>query len=347
MSTSFDGVTTPFDGFEPGRARTLVEPAVGEPGHWVGAPALCRYDGALLLALRRRTPDRRGYVLELHRAGADPLDFGGYERLTTVEPGGIGGVSLERAALVSRPDGRLSVLIGVDRGENDWVIARLPPVAAPEDLTAAGAETALAPRPGTSDAVTVKDPVLVRADGRYWCFYAGHDGTSERPHVATGPDGRRFDERAGPVLGRAGWHDHHVRVAWARWNPDARPERRWVVAYGGSGTDDHGATWNLRTGFAAGPSPTQLVDRTPDEPALVAGADGPVGTAGRSADGDGDGNGDDGPGATAAFRTCRYVDAIAHDGGWFVVGEVARPDGAFELRGQLVPDRPSGPDHGR
>lgn len=304
----------PLAEFDPRAATTIAAPAVGEPGHWVGAPALCRFRGTLLLAMRHRTPDRRGHTLTIRRTGEDPLDPDGYEPLGTIDARELGGVSLERAALYALPGGRLSVLVGVDRGENDWVVRRLAPVEDPATLSADGAETVLAPRPGTSDAVTVKDPVVARGERRYWCFYAGHDGTSEQAHVAASEDGLAFEPVDGPVLGRDGWHDHHTRVAWARFQPAADPA--WTVAYGGSGAADHGATWNLRTGFASGPSPTELTDETPERPALVGGQ--PGGEAGET------------------FRTCRYVDAEPVAGGWLVVAEVARADGAFELRGDIV-----------
>lgn len=310
----------PLAGFDPRAATTLAAPAVGEPGHWIGAPALFRYRGVLLLAMRHRTPDRRGHTLTIRRVGDDPLDPDGYEVLATIDPQDLGGVSLERAALYTLPDGRLSVLVGVDRGENDWVVRRLAAVEDPADLSADGCETVLTPRAGTSDAVSVKDPVVVWAEERYWCFYAGHDGTSEQAHVATSEDGLAFEPVDGPVLGRWGWHDHHTRVAWARQQPDANPA--WTVAYGGSGAADHGATWNLRTGFASGPSPTELADDTPERPAL---AGGPPGAE---------------PGET--FHTCRYVDAVPVGEGWLVVAEVARADGAFELRGDVVHSRGEG-----
>lgn len=165
---------------------------------------------------------------------------------------------------------------------------------------------------------------MVTIDGRYYMFYAGHDGVSEQAHLATSTDGEHWTRAgANPVLERNGWHDYHTRVSCVLRAPDAAGSE-WLVTYDGSGTDDYGATWNLRTGVAVAGGLSALVDTTPDGPALSSP------TADRRM-------------GLETFGTCRYVDALVDGDELELVAEVARPDGAFELRRCVVPWSVNGP----
>jgi hypothetical protein len=86
-----------------------------------------------------------------------------------------------------------------------------------------------------------------------------------------------------------------------------------------SGTGGYGATWNLRTGVAVATDLARPADTTPDAPALSA-----PGAADRA--------------GLDEFGTCRYVDVLADGGDLELFAEVARSDGAFELRRCRVPD---------
>lgn len=298
-------------------AETVFEPEGDGEGHWVGAPSVQRHDGTVYLGVRWRDPGRRGHAVAVYeRTGS-----GTYEERARITAGALGVVSVERPALVTDPrTGALQCYLPVDRDENDWRILKLDDAAAPSAFDPATARTVLSPAPGTTDRVTVKDPVVVPVDGRYHMFYAGHDGTSEQAHLATSPDGetwRRVD--ANPVLGRSGWHDHHTRVSAVVPAPD---DRGWLVFYGGSGTADYGATWNLRTGVAVADELSHPVDATPDAPWLS----GPTA---------------DGATGLSTFGTCRYLDLLVGDGELELFAEVARDDGAFELRHATVPWPPT------
>jgi hypothetical protein len=291
-----------------GEAATVFEPPEGGEGNWVGAPCVHRYRGATYLAVRWRSPAERGYAVAVYERTV-PDEFVERARLTA---DALGAVSVERPALVTDPrSGDLRCYLPVEHGENDWTIQKLDDVTSPTEFDPDTARDVLVPEPETTDAETVKDPYIVKLGGRYYMFYAGHDGTSERAHLATSADGESWRRaETNPVLGRSGWHDHHTRVSSVCPAPDAPT---WLVFYDGSGTDDYGSTWNLRTGVAVAHDLRRPVDTTPEKPALS--APDCVDTAGLD-----------------QFGTCRYVDILRDGGDLELFAEVARTDGAFELR---------------
>lgn len=288
-------------------AATVFDPPGAGEGHWVGAPSVCRHDGRTYLAARWRDPERRGYAVGIYeRTGA-----GTYDELARITAGDLDVESVERPALLADPEtGDARLYLPVDRGENDWMVRAFDDAPHPGAFDPATARTVLRPAAAGSDAVTVKDPCVVVAGGRYYMFYAGADDVSERAHLAHSDDGEAWTRSdANPVLDRAGWHDHHVRVTAVRRAPGGDG---WVALYDGSGRDDHGRTWNLRTGVAAGPDLAGLRDATPDRPALAA----PHASRDPGLDG---------------FGACRYVEPCRLDGEDVLFAEVARSDGAFEL----------------
>lgn len=295
-----------FSSVDLAAAETVFEPAGEGEGYWVGAPSVVRHCGSTYLAARWRTPDRRGHAVAIYeRVGDD------YEERTRISAASLGVESVERAALLSDPGtGDLKLYLPVDRGENDWCILTFDDAAEPSSFAPGTARPALRPAPGAVDDVTVKDPVVLTSDSRYYMYYAGHDGTSEQAHLATSPDGETWSRVDGnPVLARGGWHDHHTRVSCVFRSPS---DDEWLVCYDGSARADYGATWNLRTGLAVTPDLEQVVDVTPDGPLLGApevGSDIELET----------------------FGTCRYVDVLPAGDGIEIFAEVARPDGSFAL----------------
>ncbi len=300
-------------------AEVLATPSGSGEGHWVGAPCVHRHGDRTYLALRRRDPDRRGYAIELYEreaADSDGWPEAEFERVVELRAEDVGAVSLERPSLVTDPaSGALKLYLPVEHGENDWTIQRLADVDRPTAFDPATANDVLVPQAGTTDEETVKDPYVVVVGGRYYMFYAGHDGQSEQAHLATSVDGENWSRSpANPILSRAGWHDHHTRLSAVLPAPDAPV---WLAFYDGSGTADYGNTWNLRTGTAVSTDLAAFVDTSPDSPWLSA------------------------PTTASAvglerFATCRYLDVLPHDPGWELLVEVAREDGAFELRRTTV-----------
>jgi hypothetical protein len=296
-----------------GDADTLLEPAHEGEGHWLGAPCLHRHDGTDYLAVRERDPERRGHTMRIYRERTDAE----LEPVFELTADDLGVVSVERPALCTHPrTGDAQLYLPVDHGGNCWTIRKLadaPSVTAFDPTTA---RDVLGPRPGTSDAGTVKDPYIVVVCGRYYLFYAGADGQSEQAHLATSVDGETWKRsERNPVIERGYWHDHHTRVSAAVPAPDASA---WLVFYDGSGVADAGRTWNLRTGVAVSPDLERVIDTTPDRP-LYAAPTADVDTG------------------VATFATCRYLDVRRRADEWELVAEVAREDGSFELRRTTVP----------
>lgn len=295
-----------------GEAETLLEPEGSGEGHWVGAPCVHRHDGTTYLAVRERDPERRGNRVTLYE-----YDDGDLSSLFTVTAEELGVVSTERAALATNPrTGDVQLYLSVDRGGNDWVIHKCADAAGVADIDPATSRPVFRPKPGTTEAGTVKDPCIVTVGGRYYMFYAGADGVSEQAHLATSVDGDTWERvAANPVLERAYWHDHHTRVSAVVPASDAPA---WLVFYDGSGVADEGRTWNLRTGLAMTTDLREFVDTCPDGPLYASP------TADRAT-------------GLSSFGTCRYLDVLRHGDTWELFAEVARDDGSFDLRRTVVP----------
>jgi len=298
--------------FDPGMAETILEPERGAEGYWVGAPCVHTHAEETYLAVRERTPDDRGRAVVVYRRTGETA----FEEVTRLTADDLGVVSVERPALATDPDtGAATCYLPVDRGSNDWRIQKLADAPTPAAFDPVTARDVLVPAPGGSDCATVKDPYVLTVGGRYYMFYAGSDGRSEQAHLATSVDGTTWQKAPdNPILERQYWHDHHTRVNCVVPSRDAPV---WLVFYGGSGLTDYGKTWNLRTGIATSPDLSTFTDTSPNGPRYVA----PT-TADRT--------------GVDTFGTCRYMDLVRTDDAWEVFAEVARDDGAFELRWDRV-----------
>lgn len=298
-------------------AARLLEPDRPEVGNWVGAPSVVRHAGTAYLAVRKRTPDERGHAVTIYELEpTDGIDSDDLTPRTTLTAADLDVVSVERPALVPVPESdSFGLYLPVDTGAGEWEIRKLADADDPERFDPATARTVLAPRPGGTDAVGVKDPYVFTVAGRRYMFYSGDDGVSEQAHLATSNDGETWHRVPdNPVLGRQYWHDHHTRVSCVVPAPDAPV---WLVFYEGSGQSDYGNTWNLRTGVAISHDLRSVVDATTAGPRFSAP------TAERAT-------------GVEEFATCRYLDLLETDGGWLSFAEVARADGSFDLRATEV-----------
>ncbi|MFC4551326.1 hypothetical protein [Halorussus sp. GCM10023401] len=291
-------------------AETLLEPDDSGEGNWVGAPCVHRYDGDAYLAVRERTSEARGSGVRIFEYEAG--NGGELREVAAVSADELGVESVERPAMATDPGtGDLRLYLPVDRGTGDWRIVSLAPAADPTEFDSTTARTVLAPREGTTDRATVKDPHVVALGGRLHMFYSGHDGASEQAHLATSTDGETWTRSpANPVFERGGWHDHHTRVSCVLPAPDAPV---WQVFYEGSGRADYGRTWNLRTGMAVARDFETIREASARGPTYWAD------TTDRRVGVD-------------TLTACRYLDALDRGDEWELFFEVARDDGAFELR---------------
>ena len=152
------------------RSSTLVVSAPGAgDGFWAGGPSAALTDDAVLLAYRLRRPvnEGRGYANVLARS-SDRVSF---QPLCVLERDELGCASLERPALVQRPDGGWRIYVSLSSpGSKHWWIDALD-ADDPEDL-ARGRRTTVWPG---SETEAVKDPVvLVDRDGGWHAWVCCH-----------------------------------------------------------------------------------------------------------------------------------------------------------------------------
>lgn len=293
---------------DPAGGRVVVAAPGRGAGHWAGAAsAAVDAEGTTWLADRVRRPldDGRGVAVVVSRV----VDGAEVEPVAEVHRDAFGAASLERPALVIRPDGgwRLYVSCATPGSKHWWVEAL--DADRPEGLPA-GRRTRTLP----GDAATgVKDPVvLVDADGWHlWlCCHPltepGHEDRMTTRHL-TSDDGLAWRDHGEVLAGTPGtWDARGARVT------AVLTRHPLTVLYGGRASAEE--NWFERTGVARA---------TGDGHRLVADADGPLLSS---------------PAGDGAFR---YAVVLPRpDGGtqWFA--EVAAADGAHDLRGwRMAPSR--------
>ncbi|WP_018335489.1 hypothetical protein [Actinomycetospora chiangmaiensis] len=289
-------------------ATVVVPPPDGRPGTWAGAPSAVRHEGAVYLAYRLRRPEGegRGYANVVARSG-DGVSF---EVLAIVEKERFDAESLERPALVVTPAGRWRLYVScATPGTKHWWVELLE-ADTPEGLASAPSVTVL---PG-SDELAVKDPVVQSHGGQWHLWASVHplddpDATDRMTtEYATSPDGVAWTWQGTALAPRPGeWDARGVRVSTVVDLGD-----RLVALYDGRASA--GENWEERTGVAVS-LPDGGFGRFRAE------GSGPVAEA---ADGAGPG--------------LRYVHALPLPGGEYrLYYEVTRPDGAHELRSEVVP----------
>jgi hypothetical protein len=281
----------------------VAAPGPGE-GFWAGGPSAVRADDAIWLAYRLRRPvDRgRGYANVVARS-TDGLLF---ETVATVTSAQFECASLERPALVQRPDGgwRLYVSCSTPGSKHWWVEAIDADV--PEALST-GKRTVVLPG---GDTAAWKD-VIVRACADGWQMWAcrhpldGGDDAADRMSTwyATSEDGLDWTmvaEALRPVLET--WDARGARIADV-----LTVGGRWWALYDGRRSAEE--NWRERSGLAVG-------DR-PDRFTAIAG-----------------------PVPRQAGTALRYASVVEVDGGLRLYFEASGFDGSHDLRTVYVP-RPS------
>ncbi len=293
----------------PGRnpANVVVEAPAPGPGSWAGGPsAAVDVDGTFWLAYRLRRPvgEGRGFAVGIARSD-DGVTFEEVERL---DRDALGCDSLERPALLRRPDGGWRIYLSpATPGTLHWRVVALD-ADRPDAFDATSVVEVLDGGPD----VAYKDPV-VHADASGWrmwvCVHHVADPATAdamSTSFATSDDGLSW-ELHGTVLapGPAGWDRRGRRISSVLSTPSGL-----AAYYDGRGSFEE--NWEERTGIAVAEAGGrfQALDG------------GPLGV---SAEGSG---------------SLRYVDAVVDGDGLRLFYESARSDGAHDLLTEYAP-RPS------
>jgi hypothetical protein len=287
----------------PEQAAVVVPAAGPGEGSWAGAPSAVLADGTFWLAyrVRRPVPEGRGVAVVLARS-SDGVAFETVGRLGQTS---FGAASLQRPALVPRPDGGWRIYLScATPGSKHWWIEAVD--AATVASLPEGRSTVVLP----GDAHTgVKDPV-VRVDASGWhmwvcCHPLDEAGEEDRmtSRYASSHDGLAWTVHEEVLAPRpsGGWDRRGTRITAVFGEPP--------VAAMYDGRASAAENWHERTGVAV---------RDTDGLFLPAG-EAPVAASPHA------------PG------TLRYVSPVPlHGGGYRLYYEMARPDGAHDLVTQLV-----------
>jgi hypothetical protein len=278
--------------------EVAVQPPGDGDGYWAGGPSVVFEEGVFWLAYRLRRPvDKgRGYANVVARS-EDGVRF---EPVTTITNARFGSASLERPALIRRPDGGWRIYISCSTpGSKHWWVEALD--ADTPDGLADGTRTMILP----GDATEAWKDVVVHRDGRTWsmwgcrhpldrgddeadrmtsCYFASDDGlTWSEPETALAP-------------AEEGWDRRGRRLT------SVVPGDTWTAFYDGRGTAAE--NWYERTAGAVGGGPSAFQPVT---------------------------------GPTPLGRTLRYLSIATLPDGYRLYWEASREDGANELRTALLP----------
>jgi hypothetical protein len=317
----------PMPLLDPEQGIVVKTPERPEPGYWVGCPGVSYDPGSrqYLMTYRERRPrevtPERGWRCAI-ASSSDGLHF---EDLWEVRKDQLGTASMERFSLVRGPAGKYQLYISyVDPADSRWRIDVLE-AESPEGFDIGKAIPVLTAASTGSEGV--KDPYVLRVGPVTYLFaslalarpmtaeertraHATEDiyntGLTTHPTgLATSLNGAAFTWH-GPVLGVGGpgsWDNYQTRI-----NCLIPAGPMYMALYDGSA----GAHENYeeRCGIATSTDLRHWERLTTDAPWLA---------------------------SRRGTGSVRYLDVLAVDGQWHVYYEMARADGAHELRVLSVP----------
>jgi hypothetical protein len=229
----------------------VASPGAGR-GYWAGAPSAVKAEDTYFLAYRLRRPvdEGRGYCVVV-AASKDGMDF---ETVKVLDKEAFGADSLERPALVRRPDGGWRMYVScATRDSKHWWIDALD-ASEPREFDPARRETVL---PGDAS-TAVKDPVVMLRDDDWLLWASCHPLSDPRAtdrmvsRFASSDDG--LDWSLGDdVLPDATdtWYRRGTRIS------SVLPvDGKWVAYYDGRASASENA--EERTGVAIGDRPDRF-----------------------------------------------------------------------------------------
>jgi hypothetical protein len=287
-----------------GSEVAVAAPGEG-PGYWVGASSAVEHDGVMYLAYRLRYPVElgRGQGVVLARS-EDGVKF---REIGRIEKDVMDAESLERPALVRTPEGTWRLYLScATTGTKHWRVELLEA----DDPAGFDAGTRRVVLPGDKH-WGVKDTVIQWRDGRWQMWATCHplDEKDQEDRMvsryATSADGVVWEWAKGTALKpRPGaWDQRGARVTAVRF-----VDGGVVALYDGRASAAE--NYEERTGIAVGAGPDVLEAVGPADAPLVQSPEG---------------------------KGLRYIDVVPlAAGGFRLYYEMARPDGAHELRTEVV-----------
>ncbi|HEX6972092.1 MAG TPA: hypothetical protein VF234_07720 [Limnochordia bacterium] len=301
--------------FDPREGSVIREPDGAGPGFWVGAPTVLYNGERFYLTYRIRRPRPERGVEGRIAVSDDGIHFDDVYRL---HKSALGSDSIERCALFRTEDGTFRYYVSyVDPADGRWRIDLLS-AQSPDAFDPAARQPALTA--ADIGAEGVKDPNVYYIGGRYWMFTsyaptparaadpAALHGTRDvyntgltRSHsgLATSADGVKWVWE-GDILSPSadGWDAYAARLGTVVWTPPL-----FTALYDGSRSVAE--NYEERCGMAFSFDLRRWERASVGSPWLNS----PFGSG-----------------------SLRYVDVLSHADAWLVYYEMARPDGAHELR---------------
>ena len=278
--------------------EVAVEPPGSGDGFWAGGPSVVHDEGVTWLAYRLRRPvdQGRGYANVVARS-EDGVRF---EPVATVTAEQFDCASLERPALIRRPDGGWRLYVSCSsRGSKHWWVEALD-ADEPAGLADGVRSTVL---PG--DETEAWKDIVVHREGDAWSMWAcrhpldGGDDEADRMTTCyfASDDGLAWSPPVTALAPRSGgWDARGTRIT------SVLAGEVWTAFYDGRASAAE--NWYERTAGAEGGAPDAFLPVT---------------------------------GPTPAGRTLRYLSVARTADGLRLYWEADRPDGANELRTALLP----------
>jgi hypothetical protein len=295
-----------------GHYDVVLRPDKDETEWWAGGPSVARdAAGVYWMACRMRTPEAprglRGYEVRILRS-EDGIAF---EKALSIRREDVPIPGFERPALLFDAETKRFKLYGCGPWKDDqWSIVKFDDADSPDKFVASTAHPVIEPQERLYDRdiapVGYKDPVILKADGKYHCYVIGYIRQNERIFHFSSEDGEKWAPVGGvyePLMGLNGWHDFFVRPS------SVLPVGvGYLFIYEGSNNKWYDPVYNIATGVGFTFDLHRISDLTPDSPLLVS------------------------PTPGEHFATFRYSSWLRVDNAILVYAEVACPNGTFEVR---------------